>query len=232
MPETLHIPSPPVKRRLVAPRALVLGGGLAGGLGLGLPRLAAAQADGLTCSGAGVNVKEMPGPDGGAPVPLRESFAFDAHYAQCVIEDNPAAFAMDTHSMGRVVIQPHAFFMAMYATDIDVESIRRVAGVAGAAEAARVAKLVGQLGCATYAGTAAVTVGSRTDQEPAFFEIEAVDGGHGGGAAGDRFAFTVFFDPAQAPLNHAIFGPRPTFTGEMVAGEITIAAPALRPLLE
>jgi hypothetical protein len=34
-------------------------------------------------------------------VPLRESFAFDAHYAQCVIEDNPAAFAMDTHSMGR-----------------------------------------------------------------------------------------------------------------------------------
>jgi hypothetical protein len=161
-------------------------------------------------------------------VPLRESFAFDAHYAQCVIEDNPAAFAMDTHSMGRVVIQPHAFFMAMYATEIDVESIRRAAG---AAEDARVAKLVGQLGCATYAGTAAVTVGSRTDQEPAFFEIEAVDGGHGGGAAGDRFAFTVFFDPAQAPLNHAIFGPRPTFTGELVAGEITIAAPTLRPLL-
>ena len=23
-------------------------------------------------------------------VPLRESFGFDAHYAQCIIEDNPA----------------------------------------------------------------------------------------------------------------------------------------------
>jgi hypothetical protein len=56
-----------------------------------------------------------------------------------------------------------------------------------------------------------------------------VDGGHGGGAAGDRFALTVFFDPAQAPLNHAIFGPRPTFTGELVAGEISTAAPTLRP---
>jgi hypothetical protein len=213
-------------RRGALHRRLGLAGGLATAAGLVLPRPAGAQADLLTCSGAGVNVKEMPSPDGGAPVPLRESFAFDAQYAQCIIEDNPAAFAMDTHAMGRVVVQPHAFFMAMYATELGIESIRRTAGDT------RAAKLVGQLGCATYAGTAAVTVGSRTDQEPAFFEIEAVDGGHGGGAAGDSFAFTVFFDPAQAPLNYAIFGPRPTFTGEMVAGEISIAAPTLRPLLE
>ena len=47
----------------------------------------------------------------------------------------------------------------------------------------------------------------------------------------DRFAFTVFFDPEQAPVNHAIFGPEPTFTGEMVAGEVTIAVPAVLPLL-
>src|SRR5919197_1412588 len=91
------------------------------------------------------------------------------------------------------------------------------------ADGKRVAKLTGQLGCATYAGTATASFGSRTATEPAFFEIEAVDGGHGGGVTGDRFAFTVFFDPAQAPLNHAIFGPQPTFTGEMVAGEVTIA---------
>jgi len=64
-----------------------------------------------------------------------------------------------------------------------------------------------------------------------FFDIEATDGGHGGGAARDAFAFTVYFDPERAPLNHAIFGPNPTFTGEMIAGEITIAAPAILPLI-
>jgi hypothetical protein len=96
----------------------------------------------------------------------------------------------------------------------------------------RVAKLAGQLGCAPYAGTARASFGSWEAIEPAFFAIAAVDSGHGGGAAGDRFAFTVFFDPQQAPLNHAIFGPKPTFTGAMVAGEVTIAEPVSRPLLE
>jgi hypothetical protein len=95
-----------------------------------------------------------------------------------------------------------------------------------------VAKLAGQLGCATEAGTAALTIGSRTEAEPAFFEIEAVDGGHGAGAVGDSFAFAVFFDPAQAPLNHAIFGPQFTFTGELVAGEVTIDVPVTLPLLD
>jgi hypothetical protein len=74
-------------------------------------------------------------------------------------------------------------------------------------------------------------VGSREAEEPAFFEIEATDGGHGGGAARDTFVFTVYFDPKQAPLNHGIFGPNPSFTGEMIAGEITIAAPAVLPLI-
>ena len=41
----------------------------------------------------------------------------------------------------------------------------------------------------------------------------------------------VYFDPQRAPLNHAIFGPNPTFTGELVAGEVTIAAPSTLPLL-
>ena len=195
------------------------------GLGLGGARSAEAQPEQLAVSGGGVNVKLMPAAEGDSMVPLRESFGFDAHYAQCIIEDNPAAIAMDTHSMGRVVIEAHQFFMAMYSNEMSLTSIRRTA------DGKRVAKLAGQLGCATYAGTASASFGSREATEPAFFEIEAVDGGHGGGAAGDRFAFTVFFDPQQAPLNHAIFGPKPTFTGEMVAGEVTISAPVLLPLL-
>ena len=123
------------------------------------------------------------------------------------------------------MIEPHTFFMAMYAHKVSLVSITDAGG------GKRVAKLSGALSCATEAGTATGRVGSRTATEPAFFEIEATDGGHGGGAAGDRFAFTVFFDPQQAPLNHAIFGPNPTFTGELITGEITIAAPAVLPLL-
>jgi len=41
----------------------------------------------------------------------------------------------------------------------------------------------------------------------------------------------AFFDLEQAPLNHAIFGPNPAFTGAMIAGEITISAPAVLPLI-
>jgi len=186
---------------------------------------AAAQGELFTVSGGGVNLKLMPSPDGAGTVPMRESFAFDAHYAQCIIEDNPADVAMDTFAMGRVVIEAHSFFMAMYATELSLVSIR------DGGNGTRVAKLTGALSCSTEAGTATGTVGSRTAIEPAFYEIEAVDGGHGGGSAGDRFAFTVFFDPEQAPVNHGIFGPNPTFTGELVAGEVTIAAPAVLPLL-
>jgi hypothetical protein len=204
--------------------ALTTTGVLAGALGALLPRPEAAQGQGetYTVSGSGVNVKEMPGPDG-APVPLRESFAVDAHYAQCIVEDNPAAFVMPTHAMGDVTIEPHAFFMAMYARQISLQSVQ-------ADGATRTARLVGVLDCHTYAGTGTVAVGSREAAEPATFEIECVDGGRGGGPAGDRFAFTVLFDPRLAPVNHAIFGPRFTFTGDMVAGEITIAPPVAREL--
>jgi hypothetical protein len=89
---------------------------------------------------------------------------------------------------------------------------------------------LGVLDCHTYVGTASVTVGSREAAEPATFEIEAVDAGRGGGKAGDSFAFTVFFNPKAPPVNHAIFGPGFTFTGDMVAGEITIAPPIARAL--
>src|SRR4029450_9390134 len=102
----------------------------------------------MTASGGGVNLKLMPDVEGDPTVPLRESFAFDAHYAQCIIEDNPDAFAMDTYSMGRVVIDPHSFFMGMYANELTLVSIRNLGN------GTRVAKLTGALNCATEARTA------------------------------------------------------------------------------
>jgi hypothetical protein len=214
-----------VHRRLAIKGILVAVGGLAAGPGLPLVRPAFAQTDQMTASGGGVNVKQMPAAEGDGTVALRESFGFDTHFAQCIVEDNPDAFAMDTHDMGRVVVAPHSFFMAMYSTEMGLVSIKR------RDDGKRVANLSGQLGCATEAGTGDVTVGSRDASEPAFFEIEAVDGGHGGSAAGDSFAFSVHFDPAQAPVNHSIFGPKATFTGQMVAGEITIETPTTLPLV-
>lgn len=213
------------------PRRGLLGGLIAGAFGLTaelwLPKLALAQAQTgqLTVSGAGVNLKQMPAADGNGTVPVRESFSFDAHYAQCIVEDNADAFAMDTNSMGHVVIPPHSFFIGMYANDVTLVSIKR------GDNNTLMARLTGSLGCATYAGLASTSVGSRTATEPAFFDIDATDGGHGGGAAGDSFSFTVYFDPGQAPLNNAIFGPKFTFTGDMVAGEVTIDAPVTRPLV-
>lgn len=70
-----------------------------------------------------------------------------------------------------------------------------------------------------------VTIGSRSAAEHATYKVEAVDGGPRGGSAGDTFAFAAFFDPEDAPVNHAIFGPEFTFTGLMVEGEITILDP-------
>lgn len=214
-----------VPRRMLFARGLTAAGALILEQSLGAGAQGAAPAELMTVSGAGVNLKPMPSPDGNGTVPLRELFAVDTHYAQCVIEDNPARFAMDTFAMGRVVIEPHTFFMAMYANDISL------VGVYDAGGGKRLARLTGNLGCTTEAGTASGKVGSRTASEAAFFDIDAVDGGHGGGAVGDRFAFTVSFDATQAPVNHAIFGPKATFTGEMIAGEITIAAPVALPLL-
>src|SRR5437867_4195406 len=104
----------------------LLAAGVAGALGtLGLAgaRSAAAQGEVFTVSGSGVNVKEMPGPDG-VGVPLRESFGFDTFYAQCIVEDNPTAFVMPTFAMGEVTVEPHAFFMAMYARQISLTSVR------------------------------------------------------------------------------------------------------------
>jgi hypothetical protein len=212
------------------PRRDVLRAGVAvgGASFLGARGLAAsfAQAVRVTASGAGVNLKLMPDEAGNPAIPLREPFAFDTHYAQCVVEDNPARFAMDTFGMGRVVIEPHAFFMAMYADSIALESIRREpSGVL-------TASLGGRLSCATYAGTATVEVGSREASEHARFLIEATDGGFGPHALPDQFVFTVFFEPGEAPINHGIFGPEVAFTGEMIAGKVSIGVPSLEEIVE
>lgn len=172
----------------------------------------------MTASGAGVNLKMMPDPDGAPRVPLRESFAFDPIYAQCIVEDNPQRFAMETYEMGHVVIEPHQFFMAMHADTVGLHEIRQEQN------GALTAVLIGSLFCATFAGTASVSVGSREAKEHARFQIEATDGGVGR-TIPDRFAFTVYFDPKEAPVNHAIFGPEFTFTGEMIAGKVTIGPP-------
>jgi hypothetical protein len=171
-------------------------------------------------SGGGVNRKLMPDPLTGKPtVPLDEVFSFDRNHGICRVDTNPAAFKMPTYAMGEVVIAPHQFYMAMATTTI--EQFR----VFTTADGKRHAQLRGGLSCATEVGQASTKLGSRTAAEHATYEIEAVDGGIGGGKAGDSFAFTVFFAQKEAPLNQAIFGPKFTFTGEMIEGEITIVDP-------
>lgn len=170
-----------------------------------------------TATGGGVNLKYMPHPETREPtVPLAEVFSFDRNHAFCRVDSNPEAFVMSTFSMGEVLVEPFSFYMAMNVTSVEQWEIETID------ESSRRVVLRGGLDCNTEVGRAESKLGDREASEHATYRIEAVDGGIGGGAAGDSFAFTVFFDPEEAPLNHAIFGPEFTFTGEMVSGEITI----------
>ncbi len=174
-----------------------------------------------TASGGGVNVKMMPDPATGlATVPLAEVFSFDRYHAICRVETNPQAFKMATYKMGDVVIQPNAFFMAMTAMTIDQFKVSH--------DPDGKWRLImrGGLGCSTEVAQGSVKIGSRIAAEHATFEIEAVDGGIGGAKAGDSFAYTAFFEEKEAPVNFAIFGPKATFTGALVEGEVTIIDPA------
>ena len=173
-----------------------------------------------TASGGGVNLKFMPDPRTGAStVPLYEVFSFDRNHAICRVETNARAFKMPTHQLGEVLVPAHTFFMSMAATTVDQYTVTALP------DGSRQVTMRGGLSCATEIGLATVTIGSRTATEHATYLIEAVDAGIGGGQAGDRFAFTAFFDPHEAPVNFSIFGPRATFTGRMVEGEITIVTP-------
>ncbi len=173
-----------------------------------------------TASGGGVNVKMMPDPITGKPtVPLEEVFSFDRNHAMCRVDTNRRAFKMPTYKLGEAVIEAHKFFMAMVATSIEQYE------VSTRADGTRRVTMRGGLSCATEVGQGKVVLGSRTAAEHATYFIEAIDGGIGGGKAGDSFAFTAFFDPEKAPVNYSIFGPKFTFTGKMVEGKITIFDP-------
>ncbi|MDP9319610.1 MAG: hypothetical protein M3P16_00775 [Chloroflexota bacterium] len=174
-----------------------------------------------TASGGGVNVKMMPDIGTGQPtVPLAEVFSFDRYHAICRVDTNPLPFKMPTYKMGDVVIGANTFFMAMSATTVDQFKVTRDP------DGKRRLLMRGGLGCSTEVAQGSVKVGSRTVAEHATFEIEAVDGGIGGAKAGDSFAYTAFFNETEAPVNFAIFGPKATFTGTLVEGEVTIVDPA------
>jgi hypothetical protein len=167
-----------------------------------------------TASGGGTNRKMMPDAAGNPTVEMLEVFSFDRNHAFCRVDDNPVGFTMPTFAMGNVAIPARSFFMSMGTTTIDQFEAKQVD-----ATKAQVT-MRGNLDCHTEVNSASIKVGSRTAGEPAAYEIVAVDGGTGG--KGDSFAFTVFFDERTAPLNYAIFGPKFTFTGDMVEGEISI----------
>ena len=173
-----------------------------------------------TASGGGVNLKLMSDPVSGEPaVPLEEVFSFDRNHAFCRVDTNRKAFKLKTFQLGEVVVEPNTFFMSMVATSIEQYVLE------SQPNGARKVTMRGGLSCATEVGQGKVVLGSRSAAEHATYIIEAVDGGIGGGDAGDSFAFTVFFDPQEAPVNYSIFGPQFTFSGRMVEGEITITDP-------
>ena len=172
-------------------------------------------------SGGGVNRKLMPDPVSGRPsIALDEAFTFDRNHAICRVETNPLAFKMPTYAMGDVVIAPNTFYMAMVATTVEQFIVTTMP------DGKRKVFMKGGLSCATEVAQATTRLGSRTVAEHATYEIEAIDGGPGGGKAGDSFVYTAFFDRTEAPVNFAIFGPKAPFTGELIDGEITIVDPS------
>lgn len=173
-----------------------------------------------TASGGGVNLKMMPDPiTGEATVPMEEVFSFDRNHAICRVDTNPLAFTMPTFAMGDVTIEPNQFFMSMVATSIEQYTVTTNS------DGSRSVEMRGGLDCSTEVGQAEVRIGDRNASEHATYRITAIDAGIGGGEAGDSFAFTVFFNEEDAPVNYAIFGPEFTFTGQMTLGEITIVDP-------
>ncbi len=109
--------------------------------------------------------------------------------------------------------------MSMTSTNIDSYEVTTEA------DGSRKVVMRGGLSCSTEVGQAEVRIGDRNISEHATFRVTAIDGGIGGGDAGDRFEHTVFFTEEQSPVNCAIFGPEFTFTGQMIAGEVTIVDP-------
>ncbi len=203
--------------------ALLVGGGvwfsLQGSLDTANEKIDVLSAN--TASGGGMNIKLLPDQETmEATVPMEEVFSFDRNHAICWVESNPIAFTMPTFAMGAVPIDENGFFMSMVASSVDTYE------VSTNSDGSTQVEMSGTLGCNTEVFSGGTQFGDRAASEPATYRVVAVDNGIGGGQAGDTFAYTVFFDEATAPLNHAIFGPEFTFTGEMNAGEITIVDPS------
>ena len=179
----------------------------------------------ITAFGGGVNEKSMPTSTGDISHVMDEVFSFSTEYAMCRVDTNFADFVMRTNALGPLPIEAHTFYMAMASNSVDSYEISTNS------DGSTQIVLTGTLDCFTEVDLRENALvpdefkavhGSRTAPEPASYRVTAVDGGMGGGGAGDRFEFTTFFDPNSAPFNHAVFGPEFTFTGTMVAGEITI----------
>jgi len=170
-----------------------------------------------SASGGGVNLKMMPHPETRElTVELPEVFSFDENHAFCRVDTNHEAFIMPTYKMGDVLMEKNEFFMAMSTTTMDEFKLSKNS------DGHNTVTITGGLDCFTEVAKANMTMGSKETAEYATYKIQAVDAGLGGGAVGDTFEFTAYFDPEVAPINYAIFGPEFTFTGEMVDGEVTI----------
>jgi hypothetical protein len=173
-----------------------------------------------SASGGGVNVKLMPDPiTKELTVKLSEVFSFNSGHAFCRVDTNHEAFLMPTFLMGDVLMEKNEFFMAMSTTSMDEFKLSKNSNGFN--------KIVisGELDCFTEVAKSTMKIGSKEIAEVANYRIEAIDGGVGGGGAGDTFQFTAYFDETESPINYAIFGPEFTFTGDMVDGEITILDP-------
>ena len=179
----------------------------------------------ITAFGGGVNQKSMPTMTGGVAHVMDESFAFSTEFAMCRVDTNCADFLMPTNQLGEIPIDANTFFMAMSSTTVDSYEISTNA------DGSTQVVLTGTLDCFTEVDLTENALvpdefkavhGSRVNPEPADYRVTAVDRGEGGGAAGDTFEFTTYFDPNDAPFNHAVFGPEFTFTGNMSVGEITV----------
>ncbi len=192
----------------------VLGGGAAVGfLGRSAVLPPPSVLNNYVAYGGGSNVKYMLDPSTGqATVPLEELFYFDLQRAFCRVDNNPQAFAMDTFSMGRVTVQQNSFYMLMLADQVAVSSLAISQGGGAKLE------LTGTITCDTTATVANTTIGGRNVKESAPYLITAQHDP----SLGDSFAFKVFFQPDQAPVNHAIFGPNSNFTGQIKTGGVTI----------
>ena len=175
----------------------------------------------ITAFGGGVNAKNMPDAGGDLIHAMDEVFSFSTEYALCRVDTNFTDFIMPTNAMGPVPIPANTFYMAMSSNSVDSYEISTNA------DGTTQVVLTGSLDCYTEVRLDEVegigqTFGGRMAGEPATFSVTAIDGGMGGGGAGDSFAFTTYFDATEAPLNNAIFGDEFTFTGTMTSGEITV----------